>query len=188
MKTILFFSSLVTLTLIACMKEFSESVHDEKAGLNGSFEISKNQQPVNWLLYTQKTTGEGNFRLTLDKTFARSGQQSLRFDVLACSDEGGWKSPGISQEIPARAGEQYVLKAWIKNQGSEFVIRFNGVSAFEKSRGVELRSGENNSDWQNLELSVQVPENMDRLRVELNLLKPGTFWIDDIDIRKAERP
>lgn len=181
-------TALLTLTTSACMKEFSETVQDEKAGLNGSFEIGKNGKPVNWLLYTQKTTGSGNFSLMLDQNISKDGKQSLRFDVSECSAEGGWKSPGLSQELKAEPSADYVLRCWVKNQGSEFSIRFNGVSAFEKSDGPELRSAESHQDWQKIELHYKMPENMERLRMELNLLKPGTFWIDGIEIVKNDLP
>ena len=36
--------------IIAGCKPFSEKVVDPSAGLNGGFEVSKNDLPVNWLM------------------------------------------------------------------------------------------------------------------------------------------
>jgi hypothetical protein len=46
---------------------------------------------------------------------------------------------------------------------------------------------ENNADvdeWKFYEFSINIPKDME-LRFELNILGPGTFWIDDIQISKT---
>ncbi len=45
------------------------------------------------------------------------------------SPTGGWHSPGLSQEYKAIPGETYMVSFWVKNDGSEFVVRIGGVSA-----------------------------------------------------------
>jgi hypothetical protein len=90
----------------------SESLIDECLGLNGSFEKAKNNLPTNWLVYTQNTTGEGDFNISFDTNDAKDGTQSLKLDVKKCSDKGGWYSPGIAQEIPVKVNEEYKISFW----------------------------------------------------------------------------
>jgi len=171
-----------TLVLSSCMKEMSESIHEESAGLNGGFERIKNDLPLNWLLYTQKTTGSGNFNILIDSSAAIEGTRCLHFAVKNCSNKGGRFSPGISTEIKAKTGSKYMVSCKIKNQGSAFCIRVAGVSAFESSAGPELRSTESIPEWREIILEYTLAKEMEKLRLEVNVLGPGDFWIDDIKI------
>lgn len=175
------------LLMNACMKEFSESVSDEKAGLNGGFEISKKGMPVNWLIYTQKTTGLGNFNILLDSSAAIEGKRCLHFSVKECSNKGGRFSPGISTEVKANTGSTYRITCKIKNQGSNFCIQVSGVNAFESSAGPELSSAESIPEWREIELKYTLAKNMEKLRLEINVLSAGDFYIDALEIEKTSR-
>lgn len=172
----------ISLCASSCMKEMSESVSDEKVGLNGGFEQVKQNMPVNWLLYTQKTCGKGDFSITAENQNAAEGQRCLHMSVKSCSDEGGRFSPGISSEIKAEAGRSYRLSCKVRNSDCRFRIRLSGVSAFESAPGPELQSAESIQYWRELQLEYTMPEEMDRLRIEVNVLSPGEFWIDDIKL------
>lgn len=52
-------------------------------------------------------------------------------------------------------------------------LRFDGPS---------LQSGTSDSNWRQVEWQYQIPEDMDRLRLELNVLSPGSLWIDDVKV------
>ncbi len=164
----------------ACQAQMSESISDPKKGLNGSFEHVQNNLPVNWLVYTPKTTGTGNFNFYFDTVDAKDGKQSLCIDVKSCSEKGGRYSPGISQEIPIIPGKEYIVSCWVKNKNATFNIRIHGVNAKQKSDGVSLKSSENINEWRKLEWKVIVPEPMERLRIEITVTKPGTFWVENI--------
>jgi hypothetical protein len=179
-KLLLFASSLML--LVSCMKEMSESIRDESAGLNGGFEKTKNNLPLNWLVYTQNTTGDGDFTILIDSVKAAEGKRCLHFAVIDCSNKGGRFSPGISTEIKAQAGNTYKITCKIKNQGAAFCIRLSGVNAFESSTGPELRSAETIPEWRDIELEYTPAKNMEKLRLEVNVLGAGDFWIDGIQI------
>ena len=51
-NTQFFFLILVFIILTVGCNKMSEKVVDKSVGLNGSFEVSKNGLPVNWLIYT----------------------------------------------------------------------------------------------------------------------------------------
>lgn len=168
----------------SCTKQLSESIIDENTGTNGSFENVKNNLPINWLVYTPNTTGEGNFGFTYDTKNAKEGKQSLKLNVSACSEKGGWQSPGIAQEIPVKPNEEYKISFWVKNSESTFLIKINCVNATSESKRLTLKSSENISEWKQLEYKYKVPNEMEKLRIEMNVIKPGIFWIDDVKVEK----
>ncbi len=169
-------------SLVLGCDRLSESVSDESAGMNGGFEITRNGLPVNWLVYTPATIPSGDYDLVIDTVDYREGKQSLKFVVRECSPTGGWHSPGFSQEFEAEAGTTYRVGVWVKNQGSRFRAKVGGVSAFEGEYATIVESSDSLPDWRHYEHSFVMPEEFDRLRLEVNVLSPGTFWIDDIRI------
>lgn len=181
-----FILSFMMLIFMSC-KQMSESVIDKSAGLNGGFEIIQNDLPVNWLMYTPNTVPDSDFKIILDNENFIEGKQSLKFDVKHCQTTGGWYSPGFTNqfhEVGSFKGEaSYEVKFWIMNDGTRFRINAGGVSAFEGEMKTVLEDDEDIGQWQMVEFNVDVPKDME-LRLELNILEPGTFWIDDVQIKK----
>ena len=60
------------------------------------------------------------------------------------------------------------------------------VNAFNASEGPQLRFSETIREWRKFEYRHTIPATMEKLRFELNLLKPGTFWLDDVRIDKVK--
>jgi len=182
-----FLITLCTLLMCGSCNQMSEQIKDESAGMNGGFEVSKNGIPVNWLMFTSNTVPDADFNIVLDKNVFKEGKQSLRFDVDKCSSIGGWKSPGFTNEFVEMGkykGEgKYKLSFWIKNEGTEFKISAGGVSAMKGNMITLIQENEQIKDWKLFEYQIDIPK--DRwLRMGLNILQPGTFWIDDIQIEK----
>jgi hypothetical protein len=158
------------------------SVIDSAAGLNGSFEIVKDSLPVNWLVYTPTTVPTGDYDLVVDTTEYHGGKQSLKFVVRQCSAEGGWRSPGFSRELDAVPGRSYTVGFWVKNDGAEFVAKVGGVKATTGTYETIVKSSDRATEWTYHERTYRVPAGFGKLRVEVNVLRPGTFWIDDVTI------
>ena len=175
------------IVIMAGCKPFSEKVVDQSAGLNGGFEVSKNDLPVNWLMYTPRTVPNADFEIVLDKTTLKEGKQSLRFDVKKCNSDGGWMSPGFTNEFTEAGrfkGEgRYKLSFWIKNNGTKYSISAGGVEELKGDMKTLLKGNEQIGDWQLFEYVIDIPKDT-WLRMELNILQPGIFWIDDIKIEK----
>ncbi len=176
----------LTIILNAC-NQMSEHIRDNSAGLNGGFEVSKNGLPVNWLMYTSNTVPNADFEIILDKNDFKEGEQSLRFDVKDCEEIGGWHSPGFTNEFfevgKYNGKARYKLSFWIKNDGSKFIITAGGVESKGGDMRTLIESDEDINTWEKLEYEIDVPK--DRwLRMQLNILQPGTFWIDDMRIEK----
>lgn len=182
-KIITFLKLCTLLPLSICQAQLSESVIDNSIGMNGGFEIVKNGLPVNWLVYTEKTAKQGQFKFSIDDD-SKEGNNSVKFSAVKCSDKGGWYSPGISQEVKVVKGGKYRVTFWVKNMGAEMLVRINSVSAIKKDEGQSLRTSEIKEDWYKYEFVYKVPDNMEKLRVEINLVKPGTVWIDDVKVEK----
>lgn len=168
----------------ACMKPLSESTSDEKAGLNGGFETVSGHLPVNWLFYTNVTTGQGDFTIGIDTAVKKEGQQSLKFSVKTCSRKGGRYTPGFTREIAVKAGETYRVGIWVKNQNCTYRLSISGVNAHHKSDGLVLNPSTIPSDWVHQECVYTIPEEMDHLRIEFNVLSSGECWVDGVTIEK----
>jgi hypothetical protein len=158
------------------------SVFDESVGLNGGFEVVQQGLPVNWLVYAPGTLPAGDYDLVIDTLDYKEGRQSLRFDVRACSPNGGWYSPGFSRELKATPGTTYTVGFWVKNDGAEYLVRIGGVSATEGAYETIVRSRASLSAWTHHEHRYTVPSGFDRIRLEVNIVGPGVFRIDDISI------
>jgi hypothetical protein len=183
MKVYLFFIFfIIAIILLGACSRFSESIRDKTAGINGSFEYTKSGLPVNWLIYTPKTVPTGDFELIIDATEHKEGKQSLKFLVRECSPFGDRLSPGFCQEYKAIPGESYKVSFWVKNDGCEFSVIIGGVSASEGQYDTVVRSKETFSEWKRFEYDYTMPSEFKIIRFELNVLQPGTFWVDDIRI------
>ena len=172
-----------TVLSLGCTK-FSEEVKDPSAGINGGFEVSKQSLPVNWLMYTPNTVPNSKFEIILDNEDFKEGKQSLRFEVEECASTGGWGSPGFTNQFDVEAGKTYTLSFWIKNKGAEIHISAGGVSPKTGGMKTLLRSNEQISYWKQYSYDVPIANEFRELRFEVNVLSPGTFWIDDIKIEK----
>ena len=174
------------LILTAC-QQMSEKETDKSAGLNGGFEISKNDLPVNWLMYSPNTVPNADFEIELDKNIFKEGKQSLRFDVKKCSATGGWGSPGFTNEFfdtgKFEGDSIYKLSFWIKNKGTKFRVNAGGVAPMTGEMTVLIESDEQIEDWKYFEYKIKVAKDR-HLRMELNVLKAGILWIDDVQIIK----
>ena len=166
----------------SCLK-MSEHIEDSTAGLNGSFEISQDGLPVNWLLYTPNIVPKSEFEMLLDTKIYKDGKQSLKFKVNRCTETGGWMSPGFTNQFFDKGEGIYKLSMWVKNEESEFIISAGGVSYNKGNMITLIKSKEQISDWKLLEYEIEVPSE-NSFRLEVNILQPGTFWIDDIRIDK----
>ena len=162
----------------------SEMIMDKSAGMNGSFEYTKSGYPVNWLLYTPNTVPTGDFEIIMDTAEFKDGKQSLKFLVRECSPDGGWHSPGFCNEYSARPGETYRVSFWAKNEGCHFAVKIGGVSSAAGEYETIVNSQETIKSWQLYEYNYAIPQKMTAIRIEASILKPGSFWIDDIRIEK----
>ena len=175
------------LFIISC-GNMSEKIYDKSSGMNGSFEIINSGLPVNWLVYTSNTVPDGDFDIIFDAKDYKDGSQSLKFLIRNCSDVGGWYSPGIASEYHATPGSTYNISFWIKNSECEFVINAGGVTPFDGKMERVIKTSKTIEDWEKIEYQYEMPsdENYDRFRFELNVLSPGSFWIDDVRITSAD--
>jgi hypothetical protein len=172
----------------------------ESAGFNGSFEIVKSGLPVNWYIHYPPIEN-GDAELSLDARDAIEGNRSLKLIVHRAEPVGGWRTAGLFQVTPAKAKSSYKVSFWLKNQGCKIrvIIRNEGKDPIfgpskvekedlakhppiRKSLGEE-ETGANT--WRQFEYIYAVPETDGSIRFELNILQPGTLWIDDVRIEEV---
>lgn len=174
-------AAVVSSFLSGCQK-MSEWVIDDSVGLNGGFEVTKDGLPVNWLVYTPATIPTGDYDLVIDTVEHKEGRQSLKFVVRDCASTGGWYSPGFSKEYEAASGVTYHVGFWVKNERSRFRAKVGGVSAFKGEYETIVEGGDSIPEWHRYVYAYTMPAGFHRLRLEINVLSPGTFWVDDITI------
>jgi hypothetical protein len=167
---------------LGCLHPMSESEIDKSKGLNGSFESFKNGLPINWLVYTSQSTSTGQFKIEADTVNKKAGHQSLYFQVEKCSNRGGHYSPGIAQEIEVKAGTTYHIQCWVKQFHSNCRLTLSSVDVKHASSIQTIECTNQNNDWNLIEFDYQIPQNMNRLRFEFNVLSPGECWIDDVQV------
>ena len=153
----------VVLLAVGC-RRYSESRLVAEVGLNGGL------------------VAGGDFQIVLDTMVRHGGKQSLAFVVRACSSTGGWRSPGFTNEFPAERGRTYTIGFWVMNDSAEFRMLVGGVSATRGSYETVIRSAKRIAQWRYVEYAYHMPREFDILRLELNVLRPGTFRIDDLSI------
>jgi len=166
------------------LNSMSKIERDKSAGMNGSFEFVKSGLPVNWSFYAVEALRNGECILKMDTNEYKNGKQSLNFVINKLdSSHYLWKKPGFFQTYNARLGETYKLSFWIKNNNCEFLIRVSSEGEGMYSEKI-IHSDKDIEDWKYVEYNYTVPveKNFKNIRFEVNLLKPGSFWIDDINI------
>lgn len=174
----------IMLLIAASCSQMSELVTDEQAGWNGGFEKVENGLPVNWMVYTQRTTGSGDFDVAFDTLNPKAGHRALAFNVRNCDDRGGRFSPGLAREIPAKEGETYEISFWVRNSGASYVTKITGINALDKADGLTQASSQQLTDWTFFSYQYTIPPAMNKLRFELNITGAGTFAIDEIAMEK----
>lgn len=168
--------------LLGGCQPMSEMKQNPTAGFNGGFEITESNLPVNWILYTEKTVGSGEFNISTDNKIVKSGSQSLNFDVRSCSDKGGRFSPGCAAELNVSPGRKYTLSFWLKNEGTTFTVSAGAIQPTSGLVKTVLKSSYEISEWKQFEYVIEVPADYNKIRFELSVLSAGKLWIDEVRI------
>lgn len=189
-KTALSLSPILSLLLsVACTKYIpGEKISDPEAGLNGGFELSQNQLPVNWIFYTPEMIENSDFEISLDTNHYKHGSQSLRFDVLAIGDSSK-QFPGFTNEFSEvgkfKGKNKYKVSMWIKSEDAAYKIQGGSVTAMGGGLRVLTSRDSETRDWEKLEYEMYIPGG-GWLRLELAILSAGSLWIDHVQITAME--
>ncbi len=178
--------AVISIGVNSCNQFRANIEFDKAAGYNGGFEVVKKGLPVNWLFTAESNQLYSDFEVISDSLDFREGKRSVRFSVKNCSDEGGWKSPGFGNEFYGTGKfigpAEYRVRLWVKSKKSTARFTVYGVSQGNIYSRLAWEII-NATEWKQLEYKVRLSaENW--LRVELEILKPGEFWVDDIQITK----
>lgn len=172
----------LALVLSGC-KPMSIAIKGDDCKMNGSFETTKKDLPVNWCYYAPQTVPNGDFNIQLDHSVFKEGKTSLRFQVRQCESIGGRFSPGFFKSFKVKPGETYIVSFWVLNSGCTFkVYAQTGMKGNSGINETIVQTRESFSTWRYFEHAIKIPMNNDNLRFEANILTPGTLWFDDIRI------
>jgi hypothetical protein len=186
MTRLILLGAVPALALAAACDSFSACKVDKAAGFNGSFEFVKSGYPANWSIYHHPLNA-GDADMSFDTADKVDGRQSLKFVVRKTNGVGGWGSPGLFQTSDAQAGRAYRISFWLKTRGA--VVRLRFIS--EGARTSQMLTPINESiqaeetggrSWRQFVYDYTVPAEFPTIRVEMNVVAPGTVWIDNVRI------
>ena len=147
----------------------------------------KNAVPVNWPIYNPEASEADNFKVYADTNSFKEGRHSLLFDIKKCSSAGGRFSPGFSNEFfecgQFRGEGDFRISFWARNAGTTFRFQAGAVKETKGDMKTLTESNAILNDWTLFEYDIHIPKEH-WLRIELNILQPGQFWIDDFRIQQ----
>eukprot|EP00825_Cyclidium_porcatum_P028628 TRINITY_DN30830_c0_g1_i1.p1 TRINITY_DN30830_c0_g1~~TRINITY_DN30830_c0_g1_i1.p1 ORF type:complete len:150 (+),score=9.73 TRINITY_DN30830_c0_g1_i1:43-492(+) len=143
--------------------------------LTADLRLPKKDCRLTGFFYTKNTCKSGDFEIITDTTDYKEGKQSIKFQIRSCSDKGDRFSPGLANEIEVKSGETYKISFWFKNSGCKFYYKIRGVSAKNGDEVPMQIISKITNDWKLIESTYTIPEQMNRLRFELNVLSPCTL-------------
>jgi len=164
----------------------STIVRDDAAGFNGSFEVVADGLPANWHVY-DRALARGDAQLAYDVSDPADGTQSLEMVVRRAEGRGGWRDAGLFHSMDAVAGQSYRVSFALRNRDARVRVRIaseKGDFRLPHDSIVETFDPQPAGDdaWQRFEFTYVVPQGYADIRFELNVLTPGTVWVDDVRI------
>ena len=174
------YSLLAVLTLVISLL-VSSSLHAEENNMvrNGSFEDS-NGSLDKWGVW--KASGNPTIEAISDSSIDGSHALSIQ-----SPDENARAS--VYQDILVEAGESYQISEWIKlsnvqssSKGAYIRISFYKADG-QRSKEFTLFEGKGTTDWEQAFLTLDIPSNITKIRIE-NFLENGTgqILIDDVQV------
>ena len=169
--------------ILLCLFSFGcQSLQKEPSHHNLGFENWVNGLPSGWIWYSPNTLKKAKFTIDKETKDVYEGESAVKFTVERCSDQGGAFSPGFTHEFldaPFSGPATYMVQFAIKHEGP---IRFEVGSVSHKNGEMKtIYQGNGSKDWKVLQANIDI-KNEEWLRVQCNMLGPGTFIIDDIQI------
>lgn len=177
------FCAILIAGIAACQ---SKETVNNASDFNGGFELFEDGLPLNWIVYDREKTRLNDFDVFKDSVNFAEGKASLKFVVRDCSGKPGRYSPGLTGEIKAKADSTYKVSFKVKNNGCKWVVNVSGVSAFNAGDTKVVTDSLTVSDWQSYECLYTMPEKMENIRFELNVLSPGQLNLDDVRIETVQ--
>jgi hypothetical protein len=80
----------------------------------------------------------------------------------------------------------YKTTFWIKNRGYKFLVRLECTKGYELGHVSKvLETSDTMDNWTKFEFLIPTYKKEIHIRFELNILGPGTLWIDDVRIEEV---
>lgn len=186
---------LAALAATAC-DPISLREEDPAAGLNGGFEVvrpvrkvegARQGLPVNWYFHA-KPLLNGDATLSFDREGAAEGTQALQLAVEKTDSVAGRRTVGLFQVVPAEEGRNYRVAFRLRISGARAIViaRSENASAATSGRVGAFEETDAPADsWREVQWVYSVPEGYDNIRFELNVVRPGTLWLDDVRIEEV---
>jgi hypothetical protein len=138
--------------------------------------------------WTERWGGRGRFTVTRDTEVSRApGGASLRAEVSGDGKSADGEGQ-IGQPRDAKAGESYVVRGWIRTEGS--VNGVAGVKPFTANwtpaNYLIAHGFAGASDWTPFETKVTLPKGTAHILVGVYVSGKGRVWLDDVTLSPAD--
>ena len=162
---------------------------DESAGFNGDFEIVENGYPVNWVFLSKESIENKSYEVILDSQIVKSGKHSLKFLVHSVNDNSleMYYNPGMFNfHIDGSPGETFKTSFWVRNEGCRFIAKINSQEHPLEYEENIVQTKDSIKEWKLFEYEYTIPPEYKSFGFYINIIEPGSFWIDDVRITKIE--
>lgn len=164
-----------------CVEAFAQTKNDSR-NLNLDFERLDGEKPVGWVTY-----GSGDYLLAVDSSIVHDGKYAvtLEFDGTT-SNFKAW-----ALNFPADfEGENIRLTGYIKTENvsdgyAGLWMRIDPSVAFDNMNDRGIRG---TTDWQQLEISLNLKPSANNIVVGGMLVGKGKMWLDKLEITVDGKP
>jgi len=189
MKRIIAISAVViigtTATLLTSCQRDQLSKSDPAAGLNGSFETTRDGYPVNWAFFPNPESNT-SFQAVLDSENVVDGKHSLKLIVKQNDKTTGFRS----RRIPVQSGKKYRLAMLVKTDGCSLKVNriVQDISGKKNLRSNIIVNTEKrpSAKWENYEETLSVAEGESYLLLIFLIDGTGTLWCDNVQLEEIK--
>jgi hypothetical protein len=160
--------------------------------VNGNFEDTKADNPAGWTNWSwAPNKAEPDATQEWVEGQGRDGSAAVRITVRQPGHVGVWCN---TQALFRADPGEYELKAWVRIEGETQRQTCRVTAGFfndqwqscdKKDAAEKVFALFPTTDWQLLTIPVTVPEDFNRVRIDIELRSVGSILIDDISFKPA---
>ncbi len=148
---------------------------------NLNFELlNQKNEPLHWYIGQESQ----HFRIYGDPTIQQNGKPSI------CLQSNGYKNDWNTLLQVCKAGnylnKHIKISAWVRTAGvidhASFIFRVDDFTAGMRPENVKEVNFKGNTNWQKVELSLDIPETATSFRYGVLLSDKGQIWMSNLNV------
>ncbi len=162
-------------------KEFGTLVSIKDAGLNGDFETTVDNEPVNWFL----RSGSDRNTIKVISTKPKSGDKCLVFKHHEFKNLKA-SQPAITQIVAVHPNHNYRVKFYAKSKNMTLELRLGNPSSPNDKPLQMLQTKGNKDGWTLYETVFKTIEQQEALRIEIAGITNGEAFLDLLSLTELK--